>query len=201
MGKLSDFFKSTSFLEKALLLLLTAGLSGLLIPLITSEVAHRNMKEQKQLEAQLARQASVIEAQVQLLETLADLLWEYQLLAIDVSYYRFAKDENLYRAAAKKYDNRSASLLSRIRAEISKSLRLSAPQMYERLKGLYNKELLGLDLRLRNLMEGHKNDWSAFNQYAVWELSETVDNVLNDLAADLELKAPVKESEENPGEE
>jgi len=201
MGKLSDFFKSTSFLEKAFLLLLTAGLSGLLIPLITSEVAHRNMKEQKQLEAELARQASVIESQVQLLETLADLMWEYQLLAIDVSYYRFAKDENLYRAAAQKYDNRSAKLLSHIRAEISKSLRLASPQMYERLKELYNKEMLGLDLRLRNLMEGHKNDWSAFNQYAVWELSERVDNVLNDLAADLELKAPAKKSEKSQGGE
>jgi len=189
MNTIIELLKSRAFLEKVILLIVTAGLSGLFIPVITANIAHRRLQEQKLFEAELARQTKVIDAQVQLLEKLAELLWEYQLLAIDVSYYRFVKDQNLYAAASKKYEEKAGTILSKIRAEISKSLRLTSIEMYQKLKNLYYKELLGLDLRLRNLVDGHDNKWTEFNKYAVGELSEIVDTILNDLAKELKLKS------------
>jgi len=189
MGGIIKTLKSGSFFEKVALLIVTAGLSGFLIPVIMANIAHKTFQEEKLFEAELARQTKIIESQVKLLEDLADLLWEYQLLAIDVSFYhQFKKSNNLYIAAAKNYDEKAGAILGKIRAEVSKALRLTSPETYQKLKNLYYKELLRLDLRLRNLIDGRASDWSDFNQYAVYNLSEIVDNVLNDLAKELQLK-------------
>ena len=197
MNTIIGLIKSQAFLEKIVLLVAAAGLSGLLVPVITAKIANTRLQEQKLFEAELARQTKVIDAQVQLLEQLAELLWEYQLLAIDVSYYHFAKDQNLYTTASKKYEEKAGTILCKIRAEISKSLRLTSPQMYQKLKNLYYKELLGLDLRVRNLVDGHDNKWAEFNNYAVRELSEIVDIILNDLARELKLRSEVFNSKQS----
>jgi len=189
MKKALETIGTQSFIEKVLLLLATAALSGFLIPVVTENIEHNRLKEQRIFEAELARQNEVIKAQVQLLETLASLLWEYQLLAIDVSYYQPLKDQSTYLNAVKKYDEESGPVLGKIRAEISKSLRLTSHETYEQLKDMYYSKIIGVDVRLRSLIEGHKLDWASFNRYTVYELSEEVDNVLNDLAIEVNLKS------------
>ena len=190
---------SQDFIESALTILLAALLTGFLIPYILKriderklreqkEVDARKLKEQKVFDAELARQNKIIESQVQLLENLAELLWEYQLSAIAVSYYHSLKSQDLYTTALKKYDDAVGTRLGKIRAEISKAVRLTTPETFQELKDFYNKEILGLDRRLRGLIEGHAKDWHEFNEFAVFELSEKVDNTLNRLAQDLQLK-------------
>jgi hypothetical protein len=53
---------SQDFLEKVVILLLTAFLTGLLIPYVLKRVDEAKSKEQKILEATLARQAKIIDA-------------------------------------------------------------------------------------------------------------------------------------------
>ncbi len=73
MKRIRAVLRSKSVLEKVVLLVITAGLTGILIPSITALIEHRANTEQKRLEAELARQHEVIAAQVKFLQTISDL--------------------------------------------------------------------------------------------------------------------------------
>lgn len=190
---------SQGFLEGVATILITATVTGFLVPYLLKksderkqlqqrEIDARRLREQKTFEAALARQAKVIEAQALLLDRLSELLWQYQLMAIEITFYHGRPDKTLYTTAYDKYHANAGALLGKIRAEISKSLRLASRETYEGLRRLYYDQLLTLDQRLTELMEGRKNDWHAVNQFSVFELSEIVDGTLNRLAAELQLK-------------
>ncbi|MCA9905641.1 MAG: hypothetical protein KC547_17420 [Anaerolineae bacterium] len=191
---------SQSFTENAIILLMTASLTGVLVPLLFRRIDERRNREQKQFEAQLARQSKIIDAQVKLLDDLSCLLWEYQLLLIAVPYYHQFPERSLYPEALKTYEANAGRLLGKIRAEISKALRLTPYPVYQELKTLYYQQLLPLDLELSQLADGdarHQDSeggWYKLNQYAVGELSEIVDRILNRLATELNLKADAYES-------
>ena len=184
---------SADFVEKLVLLFLTAGLTGFLVPLLFRRIDERKHRQQKLYEADLARQAKIIDAQVKLIEDLAELVWDYQLLLATVPYYRQFEGRDLYPPALEAYEKNAIPLLGRIRAEISKSLRLTLPATYERLKAFYYKQLLELDLKVSVLAQKDKAgedvgaDWSKLLRFVVDELSEIVDKIIADLAEELEL--------------
>ncbi len=181
---------TTEFFQNIILLFLTVGSTGLLAPYVLQRIEERRHREQKLFEAELARQGKVIDAQASLLDELSGLLWKFQLSAIDVSYYHLnaASDQSLRDRAIRKYEENAGETLAQIRAEISKSLRLTSPSLYEALKSLYYSDLLDADLRLRNLVEGKNSDWLNFNGYMVYTLSIKVDDTLDLLARELRLK-------------
>lgn len=158
---------------------------------MTQDIAHKRLIEQRLFETELARENAIISAQVVLIDKLTDLLWEYQLLAIEVTYYQSHEDQTNYVAAVAEYDAKAGDLLGKIRAEISKSLRLTSIETYNRLIQLYYDDLIELDVNLRILIEGVSDDWLSLNQYAVYTLSVNVDNVINDLAFELNLRNEV----------
>jgi membrane-associated HD superfamily phosphohydrolase len=203
---------SQDLLEKILLLVLTAGVTGFLVPYVLKVVDDRKaqrqkaiddkrLKEQKQYEAVLVRQSKIIDAQVQLLDNFATLIWEYQLLAIEVSYFNPVDQFDLYSAAVKEYDSKTGSTFAKIRAEISKALHLTTKDIYEELKQLYYGELLPIDKKLCSLMEKQRasderiTEWSEFNRYAVYTLADKIDETLNNLAKELRLKSGTVEYE------
>lgn len=176
------------FIEKIGILIATAGLTGFLIPVVTQNMASNQLQEQRLFETDLARESAIIEAQVILIDKLSDLLWEYQMLAIEVTYYQPHEDQTNYIAAVATYDAKAGHLLGKIRAEISKSLRLTSLETYDSLIALYYDDLIELDVNLRMLIEGESDDWLNLNQYAVYDLSANVDNVINELARQTNLK-------------
>jgi hypothetical protein len=186
---------SQDFIENAVILLMTASLTGVLVPLLFRLIDERKNREQKIFEAELLRQGKIIDSQVKLLEDLSSLLWEYQLLLIEVPYYRQFPERDLFSTAMKTYEENSGKLLSKIRAKISKVLRLTPYPIYEELKDLYYKQLLSLDLKVSQLAASNvKNqdmtrEWRELNQYVVYELSEIVDQIIDKLANELKLKA------------
>lgn len=192
------------FLENIILLAITAVLTSFLIPYILKRIDERKLKEQKEFEAELARQSKIIESQVQLLESLAQLLWEYQLSAIAVSYYDPVEQSDLYIAAVREYQEKRGELVPKVRAEISKALRLTTTETYQELKDLYYKQILPLDVKLNSLIKKQKagapkvNGWHEFNQFAVFTLSEMVDTALNNLARELRLKGSDTKQSSNP---
>lgn len=185
---------SAEFVENVVLLLLTAGLTGLLVPLLLRQIDQRKHAQQMIFEADIARQAKIIDAQVKLIEDLAQLLWEYQLLLIGVPYYRQFEGRDLYAPSLKAYEDGAGNLLGKIRAEISKALRLTPRSTYQRLKDFYYEHLLELDLKVSVLAQRDKagaevsDEWSQLQRFAVEELSEIVDKLIDDLASELELK-------------
>jgi hypothetical protein len=186
---------SQSFVETLILLLLTLGLIGVLVPFLFWRIDERKKREQKAFEADLARQGQILDAQVKLVKDLSDLLWEYQLLLVAVPYYRQFPKRNRYPIALNAYEERAGELLVRIRAEISKALHLTPPSLYQELKDLYYNELLQLDLKVSELALGDDRgldraaEWQKLNHYAVQELAERVDKLIDRLATELALKA------------
>ena len=194
------------FVEKVLLLLLTGLITGLIVPLILKRVdarrqeealtaQERRLQEQKRFEADLARQSKIIDSQGALLNTLTDLLWEYQLMLIAVPYYhQFPEQRDRYLEAARDYNTKAGELLGRVRAEISRGIRLTTGEMVQRLKDLYYTRLLQADLDLTRLIErdlkgDEANDraWHDLQRFAVDDLSELVDEEIARLAASLRL--------------
>jgi len=91
---------SQSFIQSFLVLLATALLTGLLVPFVKANMDERKLRQQKLFEADLARQGKVIEAQVELLENMAQMLWDFKLLALEVSYYKtYGQDQTKYKAS------------------------------------------------------------------------------------------------------
>ena len=182
-----------SFIENTLMLLLTAGLTGVLVPLLFRSIDQRRNREEKVLEADLARQSKIIDAQVKLLEDLSGLLWEYEILLVAVPYWRQFPERNMYPAALKAYEENKGKSLGRIRAEISKSLRLVPQDVFQELWGLY-QQLLPWDLELTQLAasEGHHDradEWRKLHQYALNDLAKIIDATIDKLASELDLKA------------
>lgn len=192
-ARLGEAVKSPSFIEKSLLLLATAALTGILVPEISSRMAHDRTKEQLNLEAGLARQDKIIEAQSALYDRVADLVWEFHLLNVNVSFRRFLDDPAKYAEAVDRYAKESAGLLGRIRAEISKSRRLAGPAGYGLLLQLYEKELLPRDAILEALIAQKEPDrpaWQTHHQAMLSTVLTAIDSTLEKLAAEMTLTAP-----------
>jgi len=146
---------SQDFLEKATLLLLTAGLSGFFVPYVLKQIDERKLKEQKiidarrlqeqkefdarklqeqkEFEANLIRENNVLEAQIKLLENLSKSLWGLQLLSLAVSYYKVHPNQERYEIALKDYDENSWGLFKDVRCEVSKAARLVSQEKYDNL--------------------------------------------------------------------
>lgn len=188
MEILKQVIANQTFLQNIFLLLLTATLTGLLVPYIKAQVDYKKLVQQKRFEADLARQAKVIESQVKLLEDLAQLLWQYEFLALKVSYYK-GDDEEGYRQAVKDFDQLSWESLIKIRTEVSKSRRLTSNVTYRRLHGLY-EWLIESDEELSFLIENDKatqEEWNKRHATFFDEGARRIDDALKLLADDLRL--------------
>jgi heme exporter protein D len=178
---------SPDFWQKFILLLTTALLTGLLVPIIKSVVDQKKLLQQKQFEADLARQAKIIEAQGKLLEDLAQLLWEYYFLSLKVSYYRNEEKER-YEQAAKEFDENSWQLFIKFQTEISKARRLASPKTYQSLRELY-KWLIEQDeeLAAMNLEEKSPKAWDKRHDKFFAQGARRIGDALSLLAEDLRL--------------
>jgi len=111
---------TTSFIEKAALLLLTAVLSGLLIPVVS-----RVMEEHREKNVALSR------SQTKLFEEMSEVLLTYETLALDVSFFgtKNAKNPELQRKAFKRYSERTVDLVARWRVQTARAQTLTSPKV------------------------------------------------------------------------
>lgn len=191
--KLSETVRSSSFLEKALLLGATAALTGFLVPEITARMADRRLKQQTVFQAGIARQDKIIDAQAAFYDRFADLVWEFHLLHVDVSFRRFLNDQEKYQQAVDRYATRSAELLGRLRAEISKGKRLMENEGHQALLRLFENELLPKDAALEKLIgqggEATAESWRAHHQGMMGPVRASIDQTLDILATQMKLRA------------
>ena len=189
---------SQDLLEKVALLLLTALLSGLLIPYVLKRVEEARRTEQKLLEADLARQSKLIEAQAEFLDELTDTLWSWRYLTIRVAYYgQNAQDK--YVAAVSDYENQIWDVLFKLRKQTSKSRRLVSEETYKRLVELYDRVVGELDPELREAMSNLDSServaaLAKLNERLRWQETKNLDDVIDAIAAEVGLK---KQTETN----
>jgi hypothetical protein len=145
---------SGSFAENLILLLIAISLTGFLIPLLLKRIDAHREDSQTRMQAELARQDKVIDAQAAVLDTLAGLLWDYQRLAAEVlaaQSARLGRPEQRTEAV-RAYDTEAAALLGKLRAAISTLLRLAPRANYEEVLRLFTDTLLPFDDCLGELM-------------------------------------------------
>src|SRR5947209_511654 len=135
------------FLEKVVILLLTALLTGLLAPYVLKRVDEARGVQQKIFEADLARQAKVIEAQSKFLDEITETLWSWRYLSMKVAYYGMGDQGPLYAAARKDYELQIWDVLSKLRSQINKSRRLASEEAYKTLVSLYDR-IVEIDAQL-----------------------------------------------------
>lgn len=188
-----EVLRSQGFLEKLLLLVATAVLTGLLVPELSARLAESRNREQKVFEAELQRQRDVISAQSELLRSLSKVVWEFQLMNIDVSFYKVNGNEAQYTKAAARYQEQSAKLLGQIRAELSTARRLTSPAMHEKLRDLYFKNLLPIDVELELLIKRASTTdlqaWNRQHQVSFGATQTAIEDTLNALAEEFQLTA------------
>lgn len=201
-----------SFGESFLLLVATAILTGLLVPIVKGYVDDRKLEKQRKFdderlraqqryEEELARQTKVIDAQAQLLNDLAEVLWDFEKKLLKISYYANV-DRNKYEEAFREYDKESWTVLSRIQALSSEVRRLASPTIQHQLDKLY-LVFVGpdVDYRIMSLwhldqvseagssanVEERNASWRRFHNFVFGSLRGEIESVLANLANELRL--------------
>src|SRR5689334_4757017 len=123
--------------ENVFLILFTATLTGLLVPIIKAKMDQNRFREQKAFEQQLYIQSMRIETQTKFLDELAQSLWEFQLLATEPAYLRLQGNKDGGEDSSRKYDEKALALLTKIRSQVGKARTLASSGVYDRLLKLY----------------------------------------------------------------
>ena len=179
------------FVEKIILLVLTALITGFGIPYVLKRVEERKLREQKKFEAGLVRQGKIIDAQAKLLDDLSQLLLKWRYLAKKVVYYGAQQNTEHYSLAKKQYEENVWDILNEFRTEISRSRRLVSEHAYERLDSLYKYVVLDLDVRITDVIRADKLDIEksrAIAERFSVEVSKKLDDAIDALASELNLK-------------
>jgi hypothetical protein len=195
MDSLWKALADESFIRGLLLLLITAGLTGLLVPYIKGRMDDKKYRQQKLFEAQLARQSKIIEAQVALIENLSQLLWEFQYSCLEVSYYGQGPDKGRYEKAIIKYDEQSWILMTKIGTEIGKAQRLVSDETYQKLKDFYYRWMVSVDNKIEHLerVKASEKEWAAHHKSVFKDGAEKIEGVLAVLARELRLEGQLSE--------
>jgi hypothetical protein len=122
---------SESFVEKLMLLLITAALSGLLLPYVLTRYNNSVAARQKAADIARSKNESILQAQAKLVEDLAAVVLTYETLALDVTWFRtsVAKDEKMYQRAYERYSDRIVDLISTWRSLTARSQTLTSPSV------------------------------------------------------------------------
>ena len=179
------------FLEKIILLVLTALMTGFGIPYVLKRIEERKLREQKKFEADLARQGKIIDAQAKLLDDLSCLLWKWRYLAKKVVYYGAQKNMEHYTLAKKQYEESVWDILNEFRIEISRARRLVSERAYEGLDSLYKYVVHDLDVKITDVIRDDELDVeksSAIAERFSVEVSKKLDDAIDNLASELKLK-------------
>jgi hypothetical protein len=189
MNAVLEVLTSTSFLEKAFLLALGAALTGMIVPMVKSRMDHTRFKQQKVFEAELARQAEVVKARAQFLHDLVDPVWQFQLLALQVSYD--SNSDEKFQAALAAYDEQSWHQLKRIRAVVGGARWFTSEPAYQAVTDFVDQWLLvEVDMGLmKRRRAGGAANWTEFNQWLYNESRIRTDALLLRLAEDFGLSA------------
>ena len=115
-----SLFISSAFLEKIVLLVLAAVISGLVVPLVV-----KNIDETR------AKKASVRQAQEKLYLDISETVLTLETLALDVSWFGTpaAKDEENQKKAYIRYNDRAVDLVAKWRAQAARAKTLTSPEV------------------------------------------------------------------------
>jgi hypothetical protein len=144
-----------SFAKNLILSLVLIGVTSLLIPLVLKQIDDRKATDQQRYQDELSRQDTVLDAQSNLIDTMAADFWQYDLYASDVVISRDPRfgESEWHRRAVENYYEKSGALLGTMRAEISTLLRLAPKSTYDSFLAFYHEDIKSLDACLLELLK------------------------------------------------
>lgn len=171
---------SASFVEKAVLLLLTALITGLLIPYVSNKIQTTN-----------AHNEIVLQAKAKLLDDVTNTLVTYQYLVGDVSFYK--SDTSLFNGkmqalSFERYSTRVVDLTSQWGVEIAKARTLASPEISDKLNKFMDKVLEKQDAPLVRLFSnnGSLKEWTDLNDLN-GNMYEEAKKLIDELAIDFKI--------------
>jgi hypothetical protein len=182
------------FFEKIALLVLTALITGFGIPYVLKRIEERKLREQRKFEADLARQAKIIEAQSKFLDDLSQVLWKWRYLAKKVVYYGGEESKERYEIAKREYDDNVWDILNELSTEISRSRRLVSESAYKELRSLYAYIVNDIDRNISDIIKKDELDAKSVEESSELgrrfslEVTQRIDDVIDSLASELDLK-------------
>ena len=169
--------KSDSFLEKALLLVVAALLSGLLAPLVV-----------KSIDKTREGREAVSNAQAKLFDDFSETLLACETLALDVSWFgtKAAKNSEMQKRAFTRYSERVVDLTAKWRAESSRAQVLASAHVSKKLDHFQTRFFSEQDTPLNHLWStcGTECDWQQFHEKNIAMLAEA-NALIVELASDL----------------
>jgi hypothetical protein len=185
--KVVDVLTSEAFLQGLFLLIATAVLTGLLVPVLKARLDERRYRDQKVFESDLARQAKIIDAQAAFLDELSELLWGFLLRALALTYYAERRDAARLEEAWTQYDAEAWPFYARLGVETSKAPRLTTAEIKDELEALRDW-FQAFDLELASAYEtGADALASSERRQRVAEGAARVEGALTRLAHELRL--------------
>jgi cell division protein FtsL len=171
---------SVSFIEKAVLIILTALISGLLIPYVSNKIQTAN-----------AHREIVLQSESKLLDDITNTIITYEFLVADVSYYKSDStiaNDKMQALAFERYSNRVVDLFSQWGVEVAKAKNLTSPEISDKLNKFMNKVLDKQDAPLLALFSSQApvKDWMALNDLN-GKMYEEAKGLINELAVDLKI--------------
>jgi hypothetical protein len=197
------------FAQQVVLIVLTAALSTLLIPLIFRWIDWSREKREKDLETQrnlqqirfeadLARQSKIIDAQDALLNNLSQQLWRFRYLAMAVSLYPPSDDFARSQEAAKSYDEDSWDVFNKVRVSISESRRLVSERAYADLLDFYRNVMVPFDKDTVKEVIRTKDGYDKLNRCIYDVFTVKVEEVIYRLSKEVQLTAAHMRDQHNP---
>jgi hypothetical protein len=194
---LINVLSSPSFMETTALLVVTALLTGFLVPRVKGRMDTKNLKKQQAFQAEIARRSKLVDAQAELLEVLADVLGGLRMLYTKIAFYaRDSRDEE-FQLAFEDFEKRSWDFFAGYRTQLSKAGRLTSQGTRDELRHLYYCVLMPTDRRLYILVnrriaakgQGHGSDdseaWRDFFDYLFRDFTDAIDRALNQVTEEI----------------
>lgn len=185
-----EMVSSTDFIEKSLLLLLTALLTGILVPYINAKINDRKLRNQKLFEAEIISQNKLIESQNDLLIQLEMLAHQFHQLIVSVAWYKVGEpNEERYNTNRNEYEKHYWQFDTEMRTAIGKAHRLVSAQAHKQLEDFYEYIEL-LDIQLVKLAKHNKPDeeWKKFlNEEIKFNYRNKLREMIESLAKDCDL--------------
>lgn len=173
-----------SFFEKLLLLLITAILTGLLIPYLTGR-----MQEQK------AKAESLAQARAKLFEEASLVILSYETYLLDISWFKDPRADNIamHEAAYHRYNEKAPEFLSTWRAVAAKAQTLASNEVANKLIAFHLEALKIQDTKMNELYNNKRTsteEWRKLHNLNA-DMIGKANALISELAIDLDL-APAR---------
>lgn len=182
MKKIFNAVSNESFIQNAILIMLTAVISGVFIPIVSDKIQKRD-----------SHNDIILQSRAKLLDDITDLLFKYESLALDVSWYGMAgssRNEELLRKSFAKYSDQTGEILASWRSLTSKARNLASVHVVKQLENFETK-LTDQDAQITYLFNLKFNDGDNWSKRHDLDGKMVVEarELLELLAVDMNLKS------------